>query len=64
MAAQIITKAGKKEFAVIPYKEFLKMQEQLEDYKDLCALREAKAHPDSRKRRPYKEFAREVGLMK
>ena len=29
MTAQIIEKAGRKEFAVIPYKQFLKMQEAL-----------------------------------
>ena len=41
--AQIIKKAGKKEYAVIPYEEFLKLQEALDDYEDLRCLREAKA---------------------
>jgi len=41
--AQIIEKNGKKEFALLPYEEFLKLQEQLEDYEDLRRLREAKA---------------------
>ena len=40
--AQIITKNGRREYAVLPYKEFLKLQEQLEDYEDLRCLREAK----------------------
>jgi hypothetical protein len=40
--AQIIKKDGKKEFAIIPYTDFLKMQEAIEDYKDLRCLREAK----------------------
>ena len=40
--AQILTRNGKKEFAILPYKEFLKMQETLEDYEDLKALRTAK----------------------
>lgn len=40
--AQIITKKGKKEYAVIPYAEFLKVQEELQDYEDLRCLREAK----------------------
>ena len=40
--AQIIKKNGKKEYAVLPYKEFLKIQEELEDYEDLRCLREAK----------------------
>ena len=40
--AQIITKNGRGEYAILPYKEFLKLQEQLEDYEDLRCLREAK----------------------
>lgn len=41
--AQIIKKEGKKEYAVIPYEEFLKVQEELHNYEDLRCLREAKA---------------------
>lgn len=40
--AQIIKKNGKKEFAILPYEDFLKVQEDLEDYEDLRCLREAK----------------------
>jgi hypothetical protein len=40
--AQIIKKNGKKEFAVLPYADFLRIQEDLEDYEDLRFLREAK----------------------
>ncbi|MCX5647146.1 MAG: type II toxin-antitoxin system Phd/YefM family antitoxin [Phycisphaerae bacterium] len=40
--AQIIKKDGKKEFAVLPYADFLKIQEDLADYEDLRCLREAK----------------------
>lgn len=39
---QIIEKKGKKEFVVLPYEEFLKIQEALEDYEDLRDLRKAK----------------------
>lgn len=39
---QIIEKDGKKEFVVLPYDEFLLVQEALEDYDDLRALRDAK----------------------
>lgn len=39
---QIIEKKGKKEFVILPYEEFLKIQEALEDYEDLKDLREAK----------------------
>lgn len=40
--AQIIRKDGKKEFAIIPYADFIKMQEEIEDLRDLRCLREAK----------------------
>ena len=40
--AQIIEKNGKKEFAVLPYKEFLKLQAAVDDYEDLQCLRAAK----------------------
>jgi hypothetical protein len=40
--AQIITKNGKREFAIIPYADFLRIREELEDYEDLRCLREAK----------------------
>lgn len=39
---QVIEKDGKKEFAVLPYDEFVRVQEELEDYEDLRQLREAK----------------------
>ena len=40
---KILEKNGKKEFAVIPYDEFLEVKEELEDYESLRALRRAKA---------------------
>jgi hypothetical protein len=40
--AQIIKKNGQKEYAVLPYEEFLEIQEQLDDYEDLRCLRDAK----------------------
>ncbi|MBD2344585.1 type II toxin-antitoxin system Phd/YefM family antitoxin [Anabaena subtropica] len=39
---EFLTKNGQKEFAVLPYEEFLKVQELLEDLEDLRDLREAK----------------------
>jgi PHD/YefM family antitoxin component YafN of YafNO toxin-antitoxin module len=39
---QIIGKEGKKEFVVLPYDEFIKIQDALEDYEDLKLLREGK----------------------
>jgi len=40
--SQILEKEGKKEFVILPYEEFLKIQEELECYNDLRVLREAK----------------------
>ena len=39
----ILEKDGIKEFAVLPYDEFLKIREDLEDYEDLKLLRQAKS---------------------
>ena len=64
MNAQIIEKGGKKEFAVIPYKDFVRMQEELEDYYDLLALRQAKSDPRNKKGRSFDAVAEELGLKK
>lgn len=40
---QIIEKDGIKEFVVLPYEEFLRIQEELEDFEDLKVLREQKS---------------------
>lgn len=39
---EFLTENGQKEFAVLPYEEFLKIQELLEYLEDLRDLREAK----------------------
>ena len=39
----ILEKDGIKEFAILPYDEFLKIREELEDYEDLKLLRQAKS---------------------
>ncbi len=39
---EILTKNGRKEFAVLPYEEFLALQRWLEDLEDLVDLRVAK----------------------
>lgn len=39
---QIIEKNGKKEFVILPYEDFLKIQEEIENYEDLRILRKAK----------------------
>ena len=64
MTAQIIEKRGRKEFAVIPYKDFVAMRSALEDYEDLKALRKAKADPRNKKGEPFVDAARRMGLVK
>jgi PHD/YefM family antitoxin component YafN of YafNO toxin-antitoxin module len=64
MKAQIIEKHGKKEFAIIPYKDFLRMQEDLEDYIDLKDLRRAKVDPINQQGRAFDDVAKELGLKK
>jgi hypothetical protein len=45
---EILTKNGRKEFAVLPYEEFVELQEWLTDIEDLLDLRAAKeAEQDS-----------------
>ena len=39
---EILTKNGRKEFAVLPYEEFVALQEWLADIEDLLDLRAAK----------------------
>ena len=39
---QIIEKKGKKKFVILPYEDFVKMQEEIENYEDLRTLRKAK----------------------
>ena len=39
---QTISRNGRKEFAVLPYADFLKLRAEQEDYEDLRCLREAR----------------------
>jgi PHD/YefM family antitoxin component YafN of YafNO toxin-antitoxin module len=39
---EFITRNGKREFAVLPYEEFMALQEQMADLEDLLDLRAAK----------------------
>ncbi|HXA81119.1 MAG TPA: hypothetical protein VNV14_07600 [Opitutaceae bacterium] len=64
MNTQIIEKPGRKKFAMIPYKEFIAMRKELENYQDLKALRLAKADPRNRKGRLFQEAAKDLGLLK
>ena len=57
---QIIEKDGIKEFAVLPYQEFLEIQQILEDFEDLQKLREAKAEEFNAPTRPLYQIIAEA----
>lgn len=58
---QIIEKEGRKEFVVLPYEEFILMQEALEDYEDLCALRDEKSTSHGEPARALDDILNELG---
>lgn len=57
---QIIEKEGRKEFVVLPYEEFLMIQEVLEDYEDLQTLRAEKAETASEPARSLDSILQEI----
>lgn len=57
---QIIEKDGRKEFVVLPYEEFLRLQEELEDYHDLLRLREEKDLAASDRSKPLGQVVAEL----
>jgi PHD/YefM family antitoxin component YafN of YafNO toxin-antitoxin module len=57
---QIIEKDGKKEFVILPYEEFLRVQEALEDYEDLRTLRDEKAAAAEESTRALDEVLKEI----
>ena len=59
---QIIEKEGKKEFVVIPVREFEKIQEMIGDYEDLRDLREAKEKSKGQKSVPFKDAVKDLKL--
>ncbi len=58
---QIIEKEGNKEFVVLPYEEFLEIQDALEELDDLRILREEKASSTSQPTRKLDEILAEIG---
>jgi PHD/YefM family antitoxin component YafN of YafNO toxin-antitoxin module len=59
---KILTKNGKKEFVVLPYEEFLALQERLTDAEDLLELRKAKRAEGTKKSIPLAEVKQRLGL--
>lgn len=59
---QIIKKEGKSEFVVLPYDEFLKIQEALEDLHDLQILHEAREEHAEQQGTPLREVGAKYNL--
>jgi len=59
---QVIEKNGKKEFVVLPYEEFLRLEAELESYHDLQALRAAKEEEGDAATLSLSEVKAELGL--
>ena len=59
---EILSKNGRKQFAVLPYEEFLALQERLADADDVLELRKAKRAESRKKSIPLATVKRELGL--
>ena len=59
---EILSKNGRKQFVVLPYEEFLAVQERLADAEDLRDLRKAKRAEGGKKSISLTAVKRELGL--
>jgi len=59
---QILEKDGEKQFVVLPYEQFIEVQEALDDFEDLKALRAAKDAEQDEPTVPLAEVKRDLGL--
>lgn len=59
---EILKKNGEKQFAVLPYEEFIALQERLADAEDVLELRKAKRAEGAKKSIPLAEAKRKLGL--
>ena len=60
--SQIIEKDGKKEFVIIPYEEFVQIQEILENFDDLKELRKEKEASKDQPTTPLEKVSKDLGL--
>ena len=58
----ILERDGKKQFVVLPYEEFVAMEDELQDYEDLKALRAAKAEEADAPTISLRQAREELGL--
>jgi len=59
---QVIEKEGRKEFVVLPYDEFLQLQEAVEDFEDLRELRKEREESMGMPTKSLKEMGKELGF--
>jgi len=57
-----LERGGKKAFVVLPYEEYLQIEEELQDYEDLKALRAAKAREGDAPTLSVKEARRRLRI--
>ncbi len=60
---EILTKNGKREFVVLPYEEFVALQEEMEEWEDLRQLEEAIAAEKATPSIPWAEAKKRLGLV-
>ena len=61
---EILEKDGKKEFVILPYEEFVAIQQALADAEDLAALRAAKKEEQDSPSIPLQEVVDDLGLSR
>ncbi|MBE2198452.1 MAG: type II toxin-antitoxin system Phd/YefM family antitoxin [Anaerolinea sp.] len=59
----ILEQEGKKQFVILPYSEFIALQEELQDYYDLKELQEAKEKEKDAPTVSFAEAQRSLGLV-
>jgi len=58
----ILERDGTKAFVVLPYEEFVMIEEELQEYEDLKGLRAAKAEEAGEPGVPLRDAKKELGL--
>jgi len=59
---EFLTKNGEKQFAILPYTEFVALKEWIEDVEDLLDLREARESDDGSPSLSIEEVQKELGI--
>ena len=60
----VLEKDGKKAFVVLPYEEFVMMEEELQEYEDIRQLRAAKAKEANEPTVPLRQVKKDLELKK